>query len=301
MPRSMKAGEAVIEMLRQEGVTHIFGIVGSSFLDILDPLYDREDIECVGVRHEQGAALMADGFSRISGAPSVCLVTNGPGVLNLTYGIAAAYVAHSPVVVLAPSASRDHQYRDSTQEFDQVSLFRPITKASFTINKVERLPDALRQAFRVATSGQMGPVLLDIPRDLMPGSDLELDLLPPETYRTGQTRSRGDRNLVDKAARVLLSAQRPVILAGGGIQFSMASEEVTQLADALGAAIVTTYGRADAVPSEHPKFLGHLGRLGSEEGIEAIRRADVIVAAGTGLGQSTTFFDHRFIQVFLDQ
>ena len=296
MPQSMKAGEAVIEMLRQEGVTHIFGIVGSSFLDILDPLYDRDDIEFVGVRHEQGAALMADGFSRISGAPSVCLVTNGPGVLNLTYGIAAAYVAHSPVVVLAPSASRDHQYRDSTQEFDQVSLFRPITKASFTINKVERLPDALRQAFRVATSGQMGPVLLDIPRDLMPGSDLELDLLPPETYRTGQTRSRGDRNLVDKAARVLLAAQRPVIIAGGGIQFSMASEEVTQLADALGAAIVTTYGRADAVPSEHPKFLGHLGRLGSAEGIEAIRRADVILAAGTGLGQSTTFFDNRFIQ-----
>ena len=296
MPQSMKAGEAVIEMLRQEGVTHIFGIVGSSFLDILDPLYDRDDIEFVGVRHEQGAALMADGFSRISGAPSVCLVTNGPGVLNLTYGIAAAYVAHSPVVVLAPSASRDHQYRDSTQEFDQVSLFRPITKASFTINKVERLPDALRQAFRVATSGQMGPVLLDIPRDLMPGSDLELDLLPPETYRTGQTRSRGDRNLVDKAARVLLAAQRPVIIAGGGIQFSMASEEVTKLADALGAAIVTTYGRADSVPSEHPKFLGHLGRLGSAEGIEAIRRADVILAAGTGLGQSTTFFDNRFIQ-----
>ena len=295
MPQSMKAGEAVVEMLRQEGVTHIFGIVGSSFLDILDPLYDRDDIEFVGVRHEQGAALMADGFSRITGAPSVCLVTNGPGVLNLTYGIAAAYVAHSPVVVLAPSASRDHQYRDSTQEFDQVSLFRPITKASFTINKVERLPDALRQAFRVATSGQMGPVLLDIPRDLMPGSDLELDLLPPEAYRTGQTRSRGDRNLVDKAARVLLAAQRPVIIAGGGIQFSMASEEVTQLADTLGAAIVTTYGRADAVPSGHPKFLGHLGRLGSPEGIEAIRRADVILAAGTGLGQSTTFFDHRFI------
>ena len=295
MPQTMKAGEAVIEMLRREGVTHIFGIVGSSFLDILDPLYDRDDIEFVGVRHEQGAALMADGFSRISGAPSVCLVTNGPGVLNLTYGIAAAYVAHSPVVVLAPSASRDHQYRDSTQEFDQVSLFRPITKASFTINKVERLPDALRQAFRVATSGQKGPVLLDIPRDLMPGSDLELDLLPPEAYRTGQTRSRGDRNLVDKAARVLLAAQRPVIIAGGGIQFSMASEEVTQLAETLGAAIVTTYGRADAVPSEHPKFLGHLGRLGSVEAIEAIQRADVILAAGTGLGQSTTFFDHRFI------
>ena len=143
MPERRKAGEAVIDLLRQEGVTHIFGIVGSSFLDILDPLYDRDDIEFVGVRHEQGGALMADGFSRITGTPSVCLATNGPGMLNLTYGIASAYVAHSPVVVLAPSASRDHQYRGSTQEFDQVSLFRPITKAAFPINKIERLPDAL--------------------------------------------------------------------------------------------------------------------------------------------------------------
>ena len=122
-PQRLKAGKAIIELLRREGVSQIFGIVGSSFLDILDPLYDRDDIRFVGVRHEQGGALMADGYSRISGAPSVCLVTNGPGVLNLTYGIASAYVAHSPVVVLAPSASRDHQHRDSTQEFDQVALF----------------------------------------------------------------------------------------------------------------------------------------------------------------------------------
>ena len=295
MSPRIKAGEAVIEMLRQEGVSHIFGIVGSSFLDILDPLYDDDSMQFVGVRHEQGAALMADGFSRISGAPSVCLATNGPGVLNLTYGIGSAYVAHSPVVVLAPSASRDHQYRDSTQEFDQVALFKPITKASFPINKIERLPDALRQAFRVATSGKMGPVLVDIPRDLLPGAEIDLDLMPPQNYRSGQTRSRGDRNLIDRAARALLSAERPVIVAGGGIQWSNAGEEVARLADLVGAAVVTSYGRADAIPSDHPLFLGHLGRLGAEEGIEAIRQADVILAAGTRLGQSSTFYDNRFI------
>ena len=295
MSPRQKAGEAVIEMLRQEGVSHIFGIVGSSFLDILDPLYDDDSMQFVGVRHEQGAALMADGFSRISGSPSVCLATNGPGVLNLTYGIGSAYVAHSPVVVLAPSAARDHQYRDSTQEFDQVALFKPITKASFPINKIERLPDALRQAFRIATSGKMGPVLVDIPRDLLPGAEIDLDLLPPQNYRSGQTRSRGDLDLVERAARTLLSAQRPVIVAGGGIQWSSAGGEVARLADALGAAIVTSYGRADAVDNDHPLFLGHLGRLGSAEGIEAIRQADVILAAGTRLGQSSTFYDNRYI------
>ncbi|HIM47982.1 MAG TPA: thiamine pyrophosphate-binding protein [Dehalococcoidia bacterium] len=295
MPQRMKAGEAVIEILRQEGVSHIFGIVGSSFLDILDPLYDRSDVEFIGVRHEQGAALMADGFSRISGKPSVVLVTNGPGVLNLTFGVGSAYVAHSPMVVLAPSASREHQYRDSTQEFDQVALFKPITKASFPVNKIERLPDALRHAFRVATSGKMGPVMVDIPRDLLPGGEVDLEMLPPDTYRTGQTRSRGDRNLIDKAASVLLSAQRPVIVAGGGVQWSNAADEVTRMADMIGAAITTSYGRADAVPNDHPMYLGHLGRLGSEEGIEAAKQADVILAVGTRLGQSTAFYDNRYI------
>ena len=295
MGQRFKAGEAVVELLRQEGVSHIFGIVGSSFLDILDPLYDRDDLRFVGVRHEQGAALMADGFSRISGAASVCLATNGPGVLNLTYGIGSAYVAHSPVVVLAPSASRRDQYRGSTQEFDQVALFKPITKAAFPINRIDRLPDALRHAFRVATSGKMGPVLLDIPRDLLPGAEVELELLPPDAYRPGQTRARGDLGLIQRAADLLAAARRPVILAGGGVQWSNAGEVVCRLAGLTGAAIVTSYGRADAVPSDHPNFLGHLGRLGSAEGIEAVREADVILAVGTRLGQSTTFYDNRYI------
>ncbi|MBT99289.1 MAG: sulfoacetaldehyde acetyltransferase [Dehalococcoidia bacterium] len=291
----MNAGVAVIEMLKQEGVSHIFGIVGSSFLDILDPLYDRDDIKFIGTRHEQGAALMADGYSRISGKPSVCLVTNGPGVLNLTYGIGSAFVAHSPVVVLAPSASRNHQNRASTQEFDQVALFKPITKAAFAINKIEVLPEALRHAFRVATSGKMGPVMIDIPRDLLPGAEIDLDLMTPDAYRPGQTRSRGDRDLIDKAAAVLSAAQRPVILAGGGVQWSDAGEEVCRMAELTGAAIVTSYGRADAVPNDHPNYLGHLGRLGSLEGIEAVRQADTILAVGTRLSQSTTFYDNRFI------
>ena len=141
----------------------------------------------------------------------------------------------------------------------------------------------------------MGPVMIDIPRDLLPGAELELDLMTPDSYRPGQTRSRGDQSLIDKAASVLSAAQRPVILAGGGVQWSGAAEEVCRMAEFTGAAIVTSYGRADAVPNDHPNYLGHLGRLGSAEGIEAVRQADTILAVGTRLSQSTTFYDNRFI------
>ena len=182
MSTTMRVGEAVVETLRQEGVEYIFGIVGAAFLDILDATYERDDIEFIGVRHEQAGALMADGFARVTGRPAVCMATNGPGVINLTYGVAASYVAHSPMVVLAPSPSREHQHRDSTQEFDQVAMFKPITKAAFQATVPERIPELIRHAFRVATSGKMGPVLVDLPRDLMVGTEFESAWPGPKVF-----------------------------------------------------------------------------------------------------------------------
>ena len=296
MSPTTSIGHAVVEALRREGVQHVFGIVGAAFLDILDAMYDRTDIQFVGVRHEQAAALMADGYARVTGRPTVCLVTNGPGVINLTYGVAAAYVAHSPMVILAPSPSREHQHRDSTQEFDQVSMFRPITKAAFQVTVPERIPELLQHAFRVATSGKMGPVLVDLPRDIMVGTEIETTSLDPQSYRVGQSRVQGDEELVEQAVQVLLSGQRPVIMAGGGVDWSLASQEAVALAEITGAALVTAYGRADAVPNNHPQFLGHIGRLGAPEAAEAVRKADVLLALGTRLSHSTTFYDNRYIQ-----
>ena len=241
-----------MEALRQEDVRHVFGIVGAAFLDILDAMYDRTDIQFVGVRHEQAAALMADGYARVTGRPSVCLVTNGPGVINLTYGVAAAYVAHSPMVILAPSPSREHQHRDSTQEFDQVSLFRPITKAAFQVTVPERIPELLQHAFRVATSGKMGPVLVDLPRDIMVGTEVQTTALDPGSYRVGQSRVQGDEELVERAVQVLRSGQRPVIMAGGGVDWSLASQEAVELAEITGAALVTSYGRQMPFPTTTP-------------------------------------------------
>ena len=296
MPDPTKAGEAIVELLRQEGVSHIFGIVGSSFLDILDPLYDRDDLKFIGVRHEQGCGVdgrrLQPHIRRSQCLPRHQRPRRPEPHLWHRFGLRGPLSGDRAGAFGIPGTPG---YRDSTQEFDQVALFKPITKAAFPINKIERLPDALRHAFRVATSGKMGPVLLDIPRDLLPGGEVDLELLPPETYRSGQTRNRGDRDLIDKAVTQLLAAERPVIVAGGGVQWSNAADEVGEAARLVGAAIVTSYGRADAVPSNHPHFLGHLGRLGSVEGIEAIRQADVILAVGTRLSQSTTFYDNRFI------
>src|SRR2546428_12706662 len=137
-------GRAVIELLKAEGVRYVFGIVGSTFLDVLDTLYDDKAIEYVNVRHEQAAAFMADGLARVTGLPGACLVTSGPGATNLLTGVAAAYVAHSPVVSLVGGVSLDHAGKDAFQDYDLVSMFRPVTKLAIQVTKPERIPEVLR-------------------------------------------------------------------------------------------------------------------------------------------------------------
>src|SRR5712664_595496 len=142
----MSAGRAVVELLKAEQVRYIFGIVGSTFLDVLDALYDDRSVEYINVRHEQAAAFMADGLARVTDVPGVCLVTSGPGATNLLTGVAAAYVAHSPVVVLVGGVAVEHYQKDAFQEFDLVNMFRPVTKLALQINKPERIPELPRGA-----------------------------------------------------------------------------------------------------------------------------------------------------------
>ncbi len=160
-------GRAVVDLLKAEQVRYIFGIVGATFLDVLDALYDDRSVEYINVRHEQAAAFMADGLGRVTDSPGVCLVTSGPGATNLLTGVAAAYVAHSPVVVLVGGVSLDHSQKDAFQEFDLVQMFRPVTKLALQINRVERIPDLLRAALRAAMTGRRGPVFVEIPRDVL--------------------------------------------------------------------------------------------------------------------------------------
>jgi acetolactate synthase-1/2/3 large subunit/sulfoacetaldehyde acetyltransferase len=236
---------------------------------------------------------MADAYARAGGQPGVCMATNGPGATNLVTGVASAYVNHAPMIVITGAPMISQMLRDSFQELDQLTLFRPVTKAQLQIQRGDRVPELIRHAFRVAMAGKKGPVLIDLPRDML-NEAAEMTFIPPDQYRWTQ-HDAGDAALIRQAIEVLKQATAPVIIAGGGVIWSDAQAEVLAVAEQLGAAVVTSYGRNDAVPHDHPLVLGALGRAGAPEAAAAVRSADVILAVGTRLGHFTTFYDHRFV------
>ncbi len=292
MPR-LSAGQSVVEALRAEDVRYIFGVVGSAFLEILDAMYGRSDIRFVGCRHEQGSGFMALGYARATGEPGVCLVQNGPGVTNLLTSAAGARACHAPMVILGGAPMAGQVYKDSFQELDQLSIFRPVCKSVLQVNQPDRAPEILRQAFRVAMSGKMGPVYVDLPRDLLNATDLDVQILEPTAYRPTQ-RPEGDGTRVREAAELLRGAKSPVIVVGGGVIWGGAHEPATRLAEQIGAPIVASYERNDAVPNGHPLYVGAVGRAGTPEAAEVTRNADVVLALGTRLGHFTSFYDHRY-------
>jgi acetolactate synthase I/II/III large subunit len=291
----MTGGRAVVELLKAEQVRYIFGIVGATFLDVLDALYDDRSVEYVNVRHEQGAAFMADGLARVTGLPGVCLVTSGPGATNLLTGVAAAYVAHSPVVVLVGGIAVEHYQKDAFQEFDLLGMFRPVTKWAVQITQPDRIPELLRAALRTAMSGRRGPVLVEIPRDVLNDSVSSSSALPPSSYRSTHP-PVPHPDAIREAARLLRDAQRPLLLAGGGVNWAGAGDLVVRLSEEYSIPMITAYGRNDAVPNTHPLYVGPLGRAGAPEAAAACRRADLILAVGSRLAQFTTHFDDRYIR-----
>jgi thiamine pyrophosphate-dependent acetolactate synthase large subunit-like protein len=291
----LTGGRAVVELLKAEQVRYVFGIVGATFLDVLDALYDDRSVEYVNVRHEQGAAFMADGLARATGLPGVCLVTSGPGATNLLTGVAAAYVAHSPVVVIVGGISVEHYGKDAFQEFDLVSMFRPVTKSAVQITQAHRIPELLRSALRTAMSGRRGPVFVEIPRDVLNAAVPPSAALASSSYRVTHP-PVPHPDAIRQAAWLLSRAERPLILAGGGVNWAGAGDLVVRLSGEYSIPAITAYGRNDAVPNAHPLYIGPLGRAGAPEAAAACRRADLILAVGSRLGQFTTHFDDRYIR-----
>jgi acetolactate synthase-1/2/3 large subunit/sulfoacetaldehyde acetyltransferase len=231
----------------------------------------------------------------VTDVPGVCLVTSGPGATNLLTGIAAAYVAHSPVVVLVGGVALDHLQKDAFQEYDLVSMFRPVTKYAVQVTKADRIPELLRAAFRAAMTGRRGPVFVEIPRDVLNDQTIKAPILGAERYRPIHPQPPHP-DAIREAARMLRDSERPLLLVGGGATRAGAGDLVVRLADQHGIPMITAYGRNDAVPNTHPLYVGPLGRAGSPEAAAACRRADLLLVVGSRLGQFTSHFDDRSIK-----
>ena len=291
---NMKAGRAVIELLRAEQVEYLFGVTGLTTNSMVTETYGREDIKFIDTRHEEGAALMAYGYSKVTGKPSVCMTTSGAGTINLAGGISLAYKGRAPVVIISGDTAMEYIGRDGSQAFDLVNILKPLTKIAVQANTTNRVPSLIRDSFRTALSGKQGPVLLDIPRDLLDKEMISDEFLKPASYRS-ISRTQGDEGLIQLASQMLLNAKSPLLLAGGGVLDSEASKEAVALAELLDMALVPSYGHHDAIPNSHPNYVGPPGSRGSGEAHEAMNKEDVILALGTRINQASTAWDYSII------
>ena len=285
-------GQAAVDALHTEGVSHVFGLIGSATMELFDALYDVDDMTFIGVHDERTGTHMADGFARASGRPGVVVAgQNGPGATNLITGLAQAKAAYSPVIALAGALASGHRYRDAFQEVDQQALFAPVTKKVWTVPSTDRVPELVREAFRVALAPRCGPVQVNLPRDVLSSTAEFGDASPPGAYRN-HTVPAAAADAVAQAAALLASSERPVIVAGGGIKNTAGHEAATGLAEALGCPIVTSPGHGDAVPFGHPLNGGQMGPRGNVVASRLVREADVILALGTRLGFNSTFYSY---------
>jgi sulfoacetaldehyde acetyltransferase len=281
----MTPSEAFVETLVAQGVKDSFGIVGSAYMDAHD-LFPAAGIRFISVAHEQNAAHMADGYSRVTGKHGLCIAQNGPGITNFVTGIAAAYWAHSPVVAITPESGSLTMGLGGFQETEQMPIFSKITKWQVHVNSPLRIAELTGRAFDIALA-ERGPVQINIPRDYFYG---EGDFDIPEPKRI--ERSAGGPESLDAAARLLAKAKFPVILSGGGVVMADGVKECVALADYLTAPVVNSYLHNDSFPASHPLACGPLGYQGSKAAMRLISKADVVLALGSRLGPFGTLPQH---------
>lgn len=270
--------EALVRCLEQENVEIVFGYPGGAILPVYDAL-NKTTIKHVLVRHEQGAAHMADGYARVTGKVGVCLATSGPGATNLVTGIANAYMDSVPMVVITGQVATSMVGTDAFQEVDITGITLPITKHNFLVKDPAQLPAVVRKSFHLASTGRPGPVLIDLPKDVAQAKirfkysrTLDLPGYKPTT--------KGHPAMVQQAAKIMMESQRPVIYAGGGVRTADASPELLQLAETICAPVTHTLMGLGCFPGDHPLFLGMLGLHGTRYANQAVTECDCLVAVG---------------------
>lgn len=284
-------GQLAAKALHDEEVKVVFGLLGSATMELLDGLYDENDIRYIGVRDERTGTHMADGYARVSGRAGVMMAgQNGPGVTNLVTGVAQALRAYSPVVTLGGAISRSHKYREGFQDLDQQALMAAVTKRTYTASTTEMVYPLVRDAFRVALAPRTGPVHVNLPRDVLANTAAEpLRRVPIEHSRPGGAAAATEREL-RTAASLLASAKRPFIVAGGGAKWMGRNKEVLALAELLGCPIGASAGHGDVIPTKHPLSVGQVGPRGNRVATKALAEADVLLLLGTRLGFNSTMF-----------
>ena len=284
-PQKMTPSEAFVETLVANKVKDIFGIMGSAFMDAM-AIFAPAGIRLIPVVHEQGAAHMADGYSRVSGQHGVVIGQNGPGISNCVTAIAAAYWAHSPVVMITPETGTMGMGLGGFQEANQLPMFEEFTKYQGHVNNPKRMAEFTGRCFDRAMS-EMGPTQLNIPRDYFYG-EIEVEIPQPNRLDRGP----GGEKSLDEAAELLANAKFPVIISGGGVVMADGVEECKALAERLGAPVVNSYLHNDSFPASHPLWCGPLGYQGSKAAMKLISQADVVVALGSRLGPFGTLPQH---------
>jgi acetolactate synthase I/II/III large subunit len=285
--------QALVDCLRREGIDHVFGIPGTMNLPILDVLRATPEVRFVLTRHEQGAAFMAYGYARALHRPAVVTATEGPGVTNLATGIGAAYKGYVPLISVSGAQELWVREKDASQDIDQVTFHRPITKWAYSIPAASKLQEALRRAFRIALAEPQGPVHLDASRDILL-EDCESEPIAPSAYRSAALPACAAAEL-DRAAQLIGEAQRPIFLAGGGVLRESALGALQALAQATGIPVATLQYHPDAFPTTHALALGPLGRNGWSSANRAMPEADVVIALGAHIDLFSTTFKYGII------
>jgi acetolactate synthase-1/2/3 large subunit len=284
MPQ-MTGSQALVRSLAREGVETVFALPGAQIMGIFDALYDEPDIRVITVRHEQTTTFMADGYARVKGRPGIALVVPGPGVQNASAGMTTAYSSSSPVLLLAGQieSSMIGQDKGALHEInDQLDIIRPVTKWCRRLLSAWEIPSAVHEAIKQMKTGRPRPTEIEIPPDVL-ASSAEVELFDPEDC----PRQAPDRELIRQAAELLLSADKPLIWAGGGVILADANKELTALAEKLGAPVATTAEGKGAIPEDHPLALGATYHgMGGPAG--AAPKADILLAVGTRFSRQMT-------------
>lgn len=289
MNEQYNGSQLVVKALQALDVEYIFGYPGGSVLDLYDALFQQTEIEHILVRHEQAATHMADGYARATGEVGVVLATSGPGATNCVTGIATAYMDSIPMVVLSGQVPSNLIGDDAFQETDIVGCSRPIVKHSYNCRNAQEIPAVLARAFFLAKAGRPGPVVVELPKDILNPNEF-FDFVMPDTIemRTYNPNVKGHPKQIKKAVAAILGAKKLVVYSGGGIVLSNSSAKLTQLVETLNAPCTNTLMGLGGISGIHPNFLGMLGMHGTLEANKAMANADVILALGARFDDRVT-------------